>query len=181
MRRSYAEVGAAAEIDLRLGFELTPTRELLDDDPHRYELGDTGAVLMEVPFSGPIDPLLALAEHVERAGLQPVIAHPERTEAVLADPRRALELADRGWSLQVNATSLLGRHGRHAEEIAWRLLEHGAVALVGSDGHRVDRPAHLDDAYDAVRRRLGERAAVPLFDGSALGLAPAQLGAIVSA
>ena len=102
---------------------------------------------MEVPFSGPTDVLFALAEHVEAGGLRPVIAHPERTEAVLEDPSIADELAARGWMLQVNATSLTGRHGPEPEELGWSLLERGLGKLVASDGHRTTRPAHLDQAH----------------------------------
>jgi protein-tyrosine phosphatase len=126
---------------------------------------------MEVPFAGPADGLFALAEHVERAGLRPVIAHPERTEAVQAEPRIATELAERGWLVQVNATSLTGYHGPLIELLGWDLVESGRVSLVASDGHRAARPPHLDVAYRLVRERLGP-AADALFDGSALGVSP---------
>ncbi len=170
IRRAFDAVGAGAPLELRLGYELTPTTALLHEDPRRYLLEGTDSVLMEVPFTGSAGLVFALAEHIEAAGLRPVIAHPERTEAVLAEPDLASELADRGWLLQVNATSLLGRHGEAAEELAWSLLENDRVALVGSDGHRATRPAHLDEAFDAVARRVGEEAALPLFDGTVLGL-----------
>jgi protein-tyrosine phosphatase len=176
VRRAFAEVAAGVGLELRLGFELTPLPELLDEDPWRYELQGTGAVLMEVPFTGRTDLLVALAEHAEAAGLVPVIAHPERAEAVLDEPRLTERLAERGWLLQVNATSLLGRHGAEAEAIAWGLLEDGAARLVASDGHRPARPPHLDEAFACVRARLGEAVALPLFDGSALGLALAPAG-----
>ena len=68
-----------AGLELRLGFELTPTRALLKEDPHRFVLEGTDCVLMEVPFVGHANDLFALAEHTEAAGLRPVIAHPERT------------------------------------------------------------------------------------------------------
>ncbi len=171
VRRAHAVVAARAPLELRLGFELTPTAALLRDDPSRYVLEGTDAVLMEVPFTGPADSLFALAEHVEAAGYRALVAHPERAEAVREEPELAWELADRGWPLQVNATSLLGRHSAAAEEIGWRLLEADRVALVGSDGHRQSRPPHLDEAYELVAARVGEEAALPLFDGTALGLA----------
>ena len=171
LRRCYEAVADRAELELRLGYELTPTAALLDEDPHRYVLEGTDVVLMEVPFTGPVGPLVALAEHVESAGLQPLIAHPERTEAILGDPGLAVELSERGWSLQVNGTSLLGHHGSDAEEIAWTLVEGGRAAVVASDGHRATRPPHLDAAFEAVAARLGEDAALPLFDGGAVGLA----------
>jgi len=173
VREAFSRLAPVAGLELRLGFELTPTQALLREDPWRYELEGTGCVLMEVPFAGPADGLFALAEHVERAGLRPVIAHPERTEAVQADPRLTRELADRGWLVQVNATSLTGYHGPLIELLGWDLLESGRVALVASDGHRTERPPHLDAAYRLVAERLGTQADA-LFDGSALGLAASR-------
>jgi protein-tyrosine phosphatase len=156
-------------IDLRLGWELTPIAELLDEDPRRYALEGLDVVLMEVPFTGSADLLVALAEHTEAAGLTPLIAHPERTEAVLERPSLAAEFAERGWPLQVNATSLLGRHGPEREALGWQLLRDGLASVVASDGHRTTRPARLDDAWELVHAELGA-AARPLFDGSAVGL-----------
>ena len=174
IRDAYERVRPSAGLELRLGFELTPDPPLLDEDPHRYLLEGTDFVLMEVPFVGPADLLFALAEHTEAAGLRPVIAHPERTEAVLDRPALADELADRGWLLQVNATSLLGRHGEDPADLAWDLLDRGVAGIVGSDGHRPTRPPHLDEAYELAVRRLGDERANWLFDGSALGLAEAR-------
>jgi protein-tyrosine phosphatase len=174
VREAFERVRPQAGLDLRLGFELTPTRALLRDDPHRYVLEGTDCVLMEVPFAGPADIVFALAEHTEAAGLRPVIAHPERTEAVLAEPRIARELADRGWELQVNSTSLLGRHGPEPEELGWQLIDEGLAHVVASDGHRTTRAPQLDDAYKLAEQRLGEQA-LALFDGSALGLDATQL------
>jgi protein-tyrosine phosphatase len=171
VRRAYERLRARSRLELRLGFELTPAPPLLNEDPARYALEGTEIVLAEVPFTGPADELLELAEHIEAAGLTPVIAHPERTEAVRERPELAHELARR-WRVQVNATSLLGRHGRESEALAWELVESGEAAVVASDGHRLTRPARLDDAYELVKARVGEAAALPLFDGSALGVRP---------
>jgi protein-tyrosine phosphatase len=169
VRETFERMRPHAGLELRLGFELTPTRALLHEDPQRYVLEGTDRVLMEVPFTGPADLVFALAEHIEAAGLRPVIAHPERTEAVLEDPSIAAELAGRGWALQVNASSLLGRHGPEPEELGWSLLERGLGRLVASDGHRTSRPAQLDEAYALAEQRFGERA-LPWFDGSTLGV-----------
>jgi protein-tyrosine phosphatase len=163
------ELRARTGVDLRLGWELTPIAGLLDEDPRRYALEGLDVVLMEVPFTGSADLLVALAEHVEAAGLTPLIAHPERTEAVLERPSLAAELAERGWPLQVNSTSLLGRHGPEREALGWQLLRDGLASAVASDGHRATRPARLDGAWELVHAELGA-AARRLFDGSAVGL-----------
>lgn len=178
IREAHAALAAEARtfgLDLRLGFELTPMPSLLDDDMTRFRLGELPAVLMELPFHGSLSLAEALAEHIEGSGFTPVIAHPERAEAVRLDYGVAAELHDRGWLLQANATSLLGRHGTEIEAAAWRLLADGVFDLVSSDGHRATRPPHLDEAFQLVKARVGE-AARPLFDGAPLAALAARDG-----
>jgi tyrosine-protein phosphatase YwqE len=80
----------------------------------------------------------------------------------------------------VNATSLVGYHGKDCEELGWRLVDGGHVRIVGSDGHRASRPPHLDAAYEATRGRLGEERALPLFTGALLGELAARDGVDVA-
>jgi protein-tyrosine phosphatase len=170
VRTSFAELAPRAGLELRLGFELTPHTALLEEDLRRYALGGTEYVLIEVPFWGGWDDLLLVAAHAEDCGLQPVIAHPERADDVLARPGLVDELAAHGWLLQVNGSSLLGRHGLATQELGWQLVERGLASLVASDGHRQARPVQLDEAYALAVDRVG-KAADRLFDGSALGVA----------
>jgi protein-tyrosine phosphatase len=174
VRANFAELTSEElGLELRLGFELTPAPPLLEQDLRRYVLDGTNAVLIEVPFTGGERLLVEICELMEEQRLQPVIAHPERTEAVLDKPSLAREFAERGWLLQVNGSSLTGRHGAEIESLAWDLIDESLVALVGSDGHRGTRPAVLDDAYAVVEARVGETQARSLFDGSAIGVAAA--------
>ena len=172
IRAAFARLAPQAGLELRLGFELTPSRRLLEQDLHRYELDGTGAVLIELPFTGPADVFLELVGHAREQGLRVIAAHPERTEAVLRDPGLAAAVAALGCLVQVNASSLTGWDGPEIEQLGWRILEDGTASLVGSDGHRPTRPPHLDEAYALAERRLGG-VAHTLFDGSALGLAEA--------
>jgi protein-tyrosine phosphatase len=164
---AFERVAAAAPLELRLGYELAPAHWLLEEELGRYALEGTDLLLVEVPFVGSPHVTVALAELAEAQGLRPVIAHPERGEEVgigLAE-----SWAERGWLLQVNATSLLGRHGDEAEQIGWRLLREGTAAFVASDGHRESRPPHLDAAYELARAELGAEAALRYFDGTLVG------------
>ena len=171
VRAAFTEMAPAAAafgLDLRLGFELTPARALLDEAPERYHLDGMRAVLMEVPFSGPLGLAFRLAEHIADHGLVPIVAHPERSDEILERPELADALREHGCLLQANATSLVGYHGRACAEMGWLLVKQGSIDLVASDGHRLSRPPFLDAAYDAACKRVGEKAARPLFDGSAL-------------
>jgi protein-tyrosine phosphatase len=175
IRKAFVELRELAPLELRLGYELTPMPSLLDEDPWRYVLEQTEHVLVEIPFVGSSDLFVEVGEWIEHAGLTPVVAHPERTEAVLTNPGLADALAERGWPLQVNASSLLGRHTPEMEREGWRLIDDGLAALVASDGHRAARPMLLDGAYEHTRARVGEERALRLFDGTALGVAAAPL------
>ena len=170
IRTAFDELRELLPLELRLGFELTPMPSLLGDDPWRFVLEGTEHVLVEIPFVGSADLFIEVGEWVERAGLTPIVAHPERTEAVLTDPGLADQLAERGWPLQVNATSLLGYHSPEMEREGWRLIDEGLASFVASDGHRAARPMLLDGAYELVMGRRGEEAALRLFDGSALSV-----------
>jgi protein-tyrosine phosphatase len=170
VRAAYAEMAPAAAahgLDLQLGWELTPSEPLLEEDPRRYRLGTAPAVLMEVPFHGTLALAERLAGHIAASGLTPIIAHPERAEGVRDGLGAVAAFRERGWLIQINATSLLGAHGSDQEEAAWRLVRRGLADLVASDGHRASRPPFLDEAHRLARARLGESADA-LFDGSAL-------------
>jgi protein-tyrosine phosphatase len=175
IQATYAEMAPRASewgLELRLGYELTPTVELLADDLSRYALAGTRAVLVELPFSGPLDLVERVAEHAGDCGLTPVLAHPERADGVVSDPLVTRDYKEQGWLLQVNATSLLGRHGPEPEETGWLLVERGLADIIASDGHRLRRPPYLDEAYDLVKSRQGN-GADQLFDGSRIAVSAA--------
>jgi protein-tyrosine phosphatase len=170
IRAAHAAMAAPAReagLELRLGFELSPAPPLLEEDLSRYRLGDLPAVLVELPFAGPLGLAERIATEAEEAGVVPVLAHPERAEAAREDPAALARFAERGWLLQVNATSLLGRHGAWPQRVGWELVRGGLASLVASDGHRSTRPPHLDEAHRLVRNAVGARADA-LFDGSNL-------------
>jgi protein-tyrosine phosphatase len=170
---AFDEVSAAAPLELRLGYELAPAQWLLEEDLSRYLLQGTESVLIEVPFVGSPHVTIALAERAEAQGLQPIIAHPERGEKV--GFAMAEGFAERGWQLQINATSLLGRHGDEAEQIGWRLLRDGSAAFVASDGHRESRPPYLDAAFELAKAELGAELALRYFDGTELSATARRL------
>ena len=167
------EAAAAFGLDLRRGWEVFPTLVTDGEDPDQYRLEGTRAVLVEFPgwwldVDGAVDLVADAARRIEHAGLVPVLAHPERCRAVADDPGSVRALAESGWPLCLNGPSLTGDHGARAERAAWTLLEAGLVSLVASDAHGNGRPPRVDLAYAAVEAAVGRRAALPLFDGSAI-------------
>ena len=167
------EVVSAWGLDLRRGWEVYPSLVAEGKDPHEYVLEGTRAVLVEFPgwwldVDGAVGLVADAARNIERAGLVPLLAHPERCRAVAADPLSVRPLAEVGWPLCLNGPSLTGDHGTAAERTARRLLDDGVVSIVASDAHGLARPPRVDGAYAAVEAAIGRDAALPLFDGSAI-------------
>ena len=172
MRAACARFG----LELRRGFEVYPGALPESADLREFGLGRSGGYLVEFPgFWTPERDALALvhreAERAERAGLLPVLAHPERCSQIVEDPERVAEFVDRGWLLALNGLSLDGRHGPKSQVVAWELLESGYGDLIASDAHGPNRSARLDWAYELAASRLGAERARGLFDGSALARA----------
>ncbi len=163
---------SASGLELRRGWEVFPT-VLRDRDPHEFLLEGTRAVLLEFPGSwlGLEDDsslVLEAAERLLAVRLVPVIAHPERSLGLRADFGIARALVELGCLLCPNGDSALGDNGPVAEQLFWRLVDEGLVALVASDGHRRQRPPRIDQAHRLLVERYGEASIEVLFDGSAI-------------
>lgn len=72
---------------------------------------------------------------IRSLGLIPVIAHPERYEAVQDDPILAAEWFETGYIIQVNKGSILGSLGGRSQKASHWLIERGLVHAVASDAH----------------------------------------------
>ena len=98
-------------------------------------LGGSRYLLVEFDFGLPGSVLLRTLEAIAQRGLVPVVAHPERYDAVQRDPGLAAWCFSRGMLLQLNKGSLLGLLGSRAEDTALHLLSHGLAHLIASDAH----------------------------------------------
>jgi protein-tyrosine phosphatase len=94
---------------------------------------------------------------LQDGGLRPVLAHPERHTPVQRRPELVLEPVQAGVLVQLNAASLLGRHGRAAQRAAVLLLRARAAHLIASDAHDLlDRPPRVADALTRAAALTGE-------------------------
>lgn len=114
-------------------------------------LGGSRYLLVEFDFGLPGSVLLRTLEAIAQRGLVPVVAHPERYDAVQRDPGLAAWCFSRGMLLQLNKGSLLGLLGSRAEDTALHLLSHGLAHLIASDAH--------DDRF----RTTGFRSLLPVL------------------
>jgi protein-tyrosine phosphatase len=155
-----AEVRAALEradvpLELRTGGELAHDDLPLLGDRELEALaqGPPGRrwLLVEAPlFGGDVDGFLAGTAEVRARGFGTLIAHPERC-LPLMEAEEALEgeLAA-GALLQMNGSSLTGRHGKTVRRVALGLVRSGRVHVIASDAHRPTRGPVLGAAVAAL-------------------------------
>ncbi len=86
---------------------------------------------------------------LRRAGLQPVLAHPERYDPVWRDDSCLDPLLDAGAHLLLDVCSLAGKYGKAPQRAAEKLLEEDAYEAACSDAHR---PADVDIVATAIDR-----------------------------
>jgi protein-tyrosine phosphatase len=155
-----AIAGAGVDLDVRPGGEIAIERlESLDDDAlRRFGLGgNPGLLLIEFPYYGwPLTLPLECAR-LRREGIVPVIAHPERNQAVQERPSDIATLVQSGAVIQLTAASIDLRLGRAAAACARTLLDLELAHLIASDAHAPGvRQAGLSAAANAVGGALGE-------------------------
>jgi len=112
------------------------------------------ALLIELGDPLPRALSLQLARLV-RAGLTPIVAHPERYPAVWTKPELVEEWHDLGVAAQLDLGSLMGKYGRKSRRSAEFLLERGAYHVAGSDAHRPGDVSTVGEALEALEQRYG--------------------------
>ncbi len=137
-------------VGAELGHDMVGRLDQLELDSIAH--GPPGArwLLLESPFDGLGEEFFAATDELRDRGFGIVLAHPERSAGVLGDGAHALrrELAA-GTVLQVNASSLLGRHGGPARAAGAELARRYPVALA-SDAHGPWKPPSLNAGIGAA-------------------------------
>ncbi len=134
---------AIAPLSLHYGVSVTPAFEVLltADVPQRLADGEpigyagTNAVLVELPFEFWPEQSAELLFEIQTVEFQPVLAHPERYVMAQQEPKRVLELADRGVIMQVTYASLAGVNGRSARSLAEQIIRDCPKVILATDAH----------------------------------------------
>lgn len=102
-----------------------------------------------------ISELLSMIAHF---GLVPVVAHPERYFAVQDDPALVADWFARGYVIQLNKGSLLGRLGQGAHDTSLFLLHGGLAHVIASDAHD---PVYRPTGFVSLLRFLEQECPPP--------------------
>ncbi|MFA7057128.1 MAG: CpsB/CapC family capsule biosynthesis tyrosine phosphatase [Candidatus Cloacimonadales bacterium] len=151
-------------IELVLGAEVycdpTVLKQALKE---KLTLGDSNYMLFETSLNDIADNTKEFIYTLQMNRFRPILAHPERYSFVHSYPGIVKEFMRRDVLIQVNASSLLGYHGRKVKEVAWRLLYKGYAHFVASDDHCRHSDYLLKKAYNKVVDKIDEKTAKLLF------------------
>jgi protein-tyrosine phosphatase len=145
-----AEVHLCPDLVERIGDGRAPT------------LADNGkSLLLELSLSQyPVD-LENLVFQLKLAGIEVILAHPERIRFFQDDVARYEAVVRLGAVGQITTGSILGAFGRDIARFSEELLRKGLVHVIASDAHNVrGRPPRLRAAVEAAIPLVGESRAL---------------------
>ena len=114
----------------------------------------------------PTDLPAAIFDHLFRLrteGKVPVLAHPERYEALWDDDALADRLAH-ACVMVVDLPAIAGYHGRRQSKQARRLLERGLIKAAASDAHTPGDAKQAAEGLAWIEKKLGARAVTRLCE-----------------
>mgnify|MGYP004492700833 FL=1 len=154
------------DINLYLGMEVYASNDIpeLLRRGMAITLNRSRYLLVEFNFGESPMYVFKVLQNIQRAGIVPVLAHPERYVFVQQEPYIVFDLVRAGIIIQINRGSILGKFGLRPKAAADYLLKSGMVHIVASDGHKsYSRIPILYDAYAEVKRNYGKEYADMLF------------------
>ncbi|MDB4935761.1 MAG: Manganese-dependent protein-tyrosine phosphatase [Labilithrix sp.] len=107
---------------------------------------------------------------LSRAGLRPVLAHPERYQPVWKDDRCLDPLLDAGACLLLDVCALIGKYGRASQKAAEKLLDDEAYEAACSDAHRPEDAELVEEAIAQLTKRVGSAEAERLLRDGPRGI-----------
>ena len=100
-------------------------------------------------------------------GIIPIIAHPERYRGIQTDINLAKKWIDKGYLIQIDCASIIGRFGKETQKTAIDLLENGYCHLIGSDAHNdKNRNFLLKDTLIMVQNIIGKDSTSVIINNS---------------
>lgn len=149
----------ALELDVRPGAEVHFCPGLVERvrDGRAPTLDDNGrTLLLELSLSQyPVEVDNVIFE-LKLAGLEVLLAHPERIRYFRDDVKRYEALVEQGAYGQITTGSVLGVFGSEIREFSEELLRKGLVHVLASDAHNVrGRPPRLSEARAACVPLVG--------------------------
>lgn len=161
------------EMELYLGSEAAWERGLPEELSHEkvLTLGGTGYVLLEFRTSASRARVINGTLEVLNSGFTPIIAHAEQCDIFCEDSALVEEVIGYGARIQLDADSVMGRHGRRIKGACHRMLQCGQAHFIASDAHDcTERPPLLGACFQYVCKKYGQDRAAELFWVNAMAI-----------
>ena len=133
------------------------------DNNYIRPLNNTNFYLLEFSYFDEID-ITEIAYNIHLSKRKVIIAHIERYTYLTIDDAR--ELKNIGAYIQVNASSVLGKHGFIIKRKVSKLLKEGLVDFIASDIHS-NRVNYLEKAKKYIDKKYGLEYSNKLFEENA--------------
>lgn len=154
------------ELQLHVGTEIHVNGDILEylTEGKVFSIADSDYVLTEYEYHTEYSYLFKMTKELLRHGYVPVIAHVERYECLVKQPKRLEELQEIGALVQMNAGAIIGEDGWGMKNFCKKALKNGWVDVIASDTHdRKKRACYMEDCYDYVSDKYGEKLAYRLM------------------
>ena len=159
LRRAAMNIGDEG-MRLYLGCELHSSMDMVEclKKGRRLTLAGSRYVLVEFSNGDEKNYIEERVRSLLMNGFIPIIAHVERYKATRNDIGFLTELKDMGAHIQVNADTISGQDGFGAKTFARKVMKHGLLDFVGSDGHRkTERIPEIGKCVAKNGKNNGER------------------------
>ena len=175
LQASLDEAGVSLGLVPGAEIDILRAREASADELRLASYGGRGThVLVETPYGPLPDAFEDLLFELTLAGLQVLLAHPERNPTFQHAPDRLTRLVQRGVLLQVTAMALAAQgRGSRSRRLALSLVEEGLAHVIASDAHALamGRPVGLAAGVAAAAEVAPARAEWMVTDAPAAILA----------
>ncbi|MEM1113562.1 MAG: CpsB/CapC family capsule biosynthesis tyrosine phosphatase [Pseudomonadota bacterium] len=149
---------AAIPLQITYGADIQIVPDLVEglDNGRLPTLNGGRYFLFEPPHHIAPPGMLDLVHSVLVAGYVPVITHPERLSYVEDYYEQFRQAHAMGAWLQLTGGSVIGRFGKHVQQISRRFLSDGLTHLLASDAHNTgNRDPELSEAREAAAELVG--------------------------
>jgi len=150
------------ELEVLAGQEIRVYGNLVDDwlGQLLLPLHRSSYLLIELPTGDVPKHMPDLIHELQVMQLIPIIAHPERNQVLLNNPKRLQELVELGALGQVTSHSLNGAFGKKIQEVSLHMCKSNLIHFVASDAHNLtSRSFGLTSAYHVIEEKVGKETA----------------------
>ena len=165
LRRAAMNIGDEG-MRLYLGCELHSSMDMVEclKKGRRLTLAGSRYVLVEFSNGDEKNYIEERVRSLLMNGFIPIIAHVERYKATRNDIGFLTELKDMGAHIQVNADTISGQDGFGAKTFARKVMKHGLLDFVGSDGHRkTERIPEIGKCVAKMEKTMGSEYVKTIF------------------